>query len=171
MLLTTRDLEQGNTRTATALVGRQRDDNPNRSVTRGAPRKAPERRHGDNVSAVLRKGTARGTEYPVAHCHSASSAAREATPSRGEKEENCAQRRQSDGQLVIVPGDGPPCPMCCRPTQIREHRQITADLVAKPYYFRRWFCCVNRRCKTKLVMRDEFKVVQTMDNKGQAATQ
>jgi len=167
VLLTTRDLEQGNTRTATALVGRQRDDNPNRSVTRGAPRKAPERRHGDNVSAVLRKETARGIEYPVAHCHSASSAAREATAPLGErKRKTVPNGGKAMGNRLIVPGDGPACPTCGGPTQIREHRQITADLVVKPCYFRRWFCCVNRRCKTKLIMRDEFKVAA---NNGRVA--
>jgi len=42
--------------------------------------------------------------------------------------------------------------------QIREHRRITPGLLAKPYYFRRWYLCTHRDCKTKLVMRDEFKV-------------
>ena len=59
---------------------------------------------------------------------------------------------------VIIPGDGPPCPTCHRPMQIREHRRITPGLLAKPYYFRRWYLCTHRDCKTKLVMRDEFKV-------------
>ena len=166
MLLTTRDLEPGSTRMATALAGRQRDDNPIRSVTRGAPRKAPERRHGDNVSAVLRKGTARGIEYPVAHRHSASSAARGDGPLEERKRETVPNGGKPMGNRLIVLGDGPPCPTCGRSTQIREHRQITADLVAKPYYFRRWFCCVNRRCKTKLIMRDEFKVAA---NNGRVA--
>ena len=81
------------------------------------------------------------------------------------------QKEGADGQLVDRSRRRPAMSDVRSTAQIREHRQITADLVAKPYYFRRWFCCVNRRCKTKLVMRDEFKVVQTMDNKGQAATQ
>lgn len=42
--------------------------------------------------------------------------------------------------------------------QIRERRDVTADLLRKPYYFSRWFRCMHRECKTTLVMPDEFKV-------------
>jgi hypothetical protein len=62
---------------------------------------------------------------------------------------------------VVVPGEGPPCPRCGEPMQIREHRKITADLLAKPYYFSRWFRCMQRGCKTKLVMPEKFKVLAT----------
>jgi hypothetical protein len=75
------------------------------------------------------------------------------------KRETVPNGGKAMGNRLILPGDGPPCPTCGRSTQIREHRQITADLVVKPCYFRRWFCCVNRRCKTKLIMRNEFKIV------------
>jgi hypothetical protein len=59
---------------------------------------------------------------------------------------------------IIVPGKGPPCARCGWSTQIREHAVITERELRKPYYFRRWFRCINRKCKTTLIMPDEFKV-------------
>jgi hypothetical protein len=65
---------------------------------------------------------------------------------------------------VIVPGKGPLCPRCGWPTQIREHRDISERELRKPYYFRRWFRCINGRCKTTLIMPDEFKVRNGRDD-------
>ncbi len=65
---------------------------------------------------------------------------------------------RSKWNRVIVPGDGPPCPRCRRPMQIREHRHVTAHLARKPYYFRRWYYCTYQDCKTEFVMPNEFKV-------------
>ena len=59
----------------------------------------------------------------------------------------------------IVPGKGIACPRCGRPTQIHEHANIGVKQRRQRYYFRRWFCCPHENCKTKLVMRDEFKVM------------
>jgi hypothetical protein len=67
-------------------------------------------------------------------------------------------RKKFSKNRVIVPGKGPPCHRCGWPTQIREHREIAAKELSKPFYFRRWYRCINRQCKTTLIMPDEFKV-------------
>jgi len=66
--------------------------------------------------------------------------------------------RRFRSSFVIMPDLGIPCPRCARPTQIREHREITERHRQQPYYFRRWFRCMHRDCPTRLVMVDEFKV-------------
>ncbi len=60
---------------------------------------------------------------------------------------------------VVVPGAGIPCPHCRRPTEIREHDQLTEKhLVKQPYYFSRWFYCRNPACKVSLHMAERYKV-------------
>jgi hypothetical protein len=76
------------------------------------------------------------------------------------------RRRQSN--RVVLPGAGPACPRCGRPMQIREHRDITAELLRKPYYFSRWYRCMHRDCKTTLVTPDEFKVYNQPENRNTA---
>ena len=53
---------------------------------------------------------------------------------RGNQVRNRRSRRATSvargSSRVIIPGDGPPCPTCHRPMQIREHRRIT------PVYWR-----------------------------------
>jgi hypothetical protein len=60
-----------------------------------------------------------------------------------------------------VPGEGIPCPRCGRPTQIREHSQITERHRRQAYYFTRWFRCMSGDCPTTLIMRAQFKVPGT----------
>ena len=59
---------------------------------------------------------------------------------------------------VAVGLDGPKCPRCNKPMQIREHQRIGPKQLRQPFYFRRWFFCMNRDCRTTLITRDEFKV-------------
>jgi len=59
---------------------------------------------------------------------------------------------------VVIGEAGPPCPRCGRPMQIRKHRRIGSKQLRQPYYFRLWFYCTHRRCKTTTVVREEFKV-------------
>jgi hypothetical protein len=59
---------------------------------------------------------------------------------------------------VAVGLDGPKCPRCNKPTQIREHQRIGPKQLRRRFYFRRWFFCMNMDCRTTLIMRDEFKV-------------
>lgn len=60
----------------------------------------------------------------------------------------------------IIPGEGDPCPSCSRPMQIREHSVLSEKHLRQPYYFSRWFCCQNKKCRTTLVMRERFKVLR-----------
>ena len=59
---------------------------------------------------------------------------------------------------IVITENGPACPRCGRPMQVREHDRIRPKQLRQPYYFKRWFYCTNRRCKTTTVMREEFKV-------------
>jgi aspartate carbamoyltransferase regulatory subunit len=60
----------------------------------------------------------------------------------------------------IMPGAGVPCPKCKRPTQIREHKELThKHLVKQPYYFTRWFYCRNTNCNVTAHMAEQFKVI------------
>jgi hypothetical protein len=58
----------------------------------------------------------------------------------------------------VIGTNGPPCPGCGRPTQVREHDRIRPKHLRQPYYFKRWFCCQHEDCPTTLYMREEFKV-------------
>jgi hypothetical protein len=64
---------------------------------------------------------------------------------------------------VVVPGLGPACPRCRRPTQIREHRSITAKHLRQPFYYTRWYRCMHRDCATTLIMPERFKVWITQE--------
>jgi hypothetical protein len=60
--------------------------------------------------------------------------------------------------MKIISVDGPPCRRCGCPTEIREHERITEKEVAKPFYYRRWYNCRNKKCQTNIIHADEFKV-------------
>ena len=59
---------------------------------------------------------------------------------------------------IVVPGRGDPCPRCGRATEIREHKQITARELRRPFYYARWFYCVNARCRTTVIVADRYRV-------------
>lgn len=54
--------------------------------------------------------------------------------------------------------EGDPCPRCGRKTQIREHKKITARELRQPFYYSRWFKCLNHNCRTTLIMPERFRV-------------
>ena len=37
--------------------------------------------------------------------------------------------------------------------QIREYNNSTDKHLHRPYFYTRWFCCMNKSCRTTLVMR------------------
>jgi hypothetical protein len=53
--------------------------------------------------------------------------------------------RQRD-RAVVVPGDGDPCPRCGVPMQMREYSNSTNQYLRRPYFYTRWFCCMNKSC-------------------------
>ena len=64
------------------------------------------------------------------------------------------KRRKS----IVIPGDGDPCPRCGAPMQIREYDDCERKQMSQQF-FTRWFCCMNKTCKTTLVMPARYKVV------------
>lgn len=59
---------------------------------------------------------------------------------------------------VLRDDRGPACPRCRRGTEVREHARITAELLRKPFYYRRWYYCTNPHCDTRQILHDYFKV-------------
>jgi hypothetical protein len=59
---------------------------------------------------------------------------------------------------IVIPGDGDPCPRCGVPMQIREPDGIGDRQRRQSFYYTRWFCCMNKQCKTTLVMPERYKV-------------
>lgn len=59
---------------------------------------------------------------------------------------------------LVVAGDGPACPRCGRPMQIREHDCIGPKQLRKRYYYRRWFHCMHGDCRTTIVHFGELRV-------------
>jgi hypothetical protein len=57
-----------------------------------------------------------------------------------------------------VAGTGIACPRCNLPTEERVHASITEKMLRQPFYYRRWFYCTNKTCKTTMIMRDEDRV-------------
>jgi hypothetical protein len=60
-------------------------------------------------------------------------------------------------KCLVIPGEGDACPRCAEPMQIREYDGVDEALPSQPF-FTRWFCCMNKACKTTLVMPARYKV-------------
>ena len=43
--------------------------------------------------------------------------------------------------------------------QIREYSNLTDKHLHRPYFYTRWFCCMNKSCRTTLVMPERYKVM------------
>jgi hypothetical protein len=69
----------------------------------------------------------------------------------------------------VVGMNGDPCPRCRKPTEIREHTEITAKHLAQPFFYERWFNCVNPACKTTLIMPDRYRVFASEATREQYA--
>jgi hypothetical protein len=61
-------------------------------------------------------------------------------------------KKRNRDRRVVIPGDGDPCPRCGVPMQIREYDEVTKKKLRQPYFYTRWFCCMNKSCRTTLVM-------------------
>jgi hypothetical protein len=74
-------------------------------------------------------------------------------------------RCPKDGVEIVNPNmlpprsnEGDPCPRCCVPMQIREPESIGDRQQRQLFSYTRWFCCMNKQCKTTLVMPARYKV-------------
>jgi len=61
-------------------------------------------------------------------------------------------------QGLDVHAGGPRCFRCGKWTMVYERVSPTPKMLAAPFYYRRFFRCVNKQCKTTLIMPDEFRV-------------
>ncbi len=68
------------------------------------------------------------------------------------------RRKRYRKKCLVIPGDGDPCPRCGEPMQIREYDGVDAKQLGQSF-FTRWFCCLNKACKTTLVMPARYMVV------------
>jgi hypothetical protein len=69
------------------------------------------------------------------------------------------KKKRQRNRAVVVRGDGDPCPRCGVPMQIREYSNLTDKDLHRPYFYTRWFCCMNKSCRTTLVMPERYKVM------------
>jgi hypothetical protein len=60
---------------------------------------------------------------------------------------------------IVIPGNGDPCLRCGVPMQIRKYDEVTKKKLRQPYFYTRWFCCMNKSCRTTLVMPARYKVM------------
>ncbi len=62
-------------------------------------------------------------------------------------------------KYIVLDEAGPPCPRCSQATQVREHAAITEKHTRRqPFYYSRWYRCLNPNCKTTLIMPEQYKV-------------
>jgi hypothetical protein len=67
-------------------------------------------------------------------------------------------KRRRRQKPIVIPGDGDPCPRCGVPMQIREPAGVGDRQQRQLFSYTRWFCCMNKQCKTTLVMPARYKV-------------
>jgi hypothetical protein len=67
-------------------------------------------------------------------------------------------RKRERKKFVVVQGAGDACPRCGEPMQIRQYENVDEKQL-DGRFFRRWFCCMNKTCKTSLVMPAGYRVV------------
>jgi hypothetical protein len=70
---------------------------------------------------------------------------------------------------LVVSENGPLCVRCARPTQVREHEQISEKMLRQPFYYSRWYFCMNESCRTKQIMPPEFIVWNKEEDRRLAA--
>ena len=68
--------------------------------------------------------------------------------------------KRSRKKCVVIPGEGDPCPRCGKPMQIREYAGPNKKQEGRASFYTRWFCCMNKSCKTSLVMPVRYKVAE-----------
>jgi hypothetical protein len=67
-------------------------------------------------------------------------------------------KADSAQKCIVVPGVGDPCPRCGEPMQIREYADPKEKQEERAYFYTRWFCCINKTCKTTLVMPARYRM-------------
>jgi hypothetical protein len=57
-------------------------------------------------------------------------------------------RGQIEEQAISKEVHRDPCPRCGNPMQIREYTGLNEKEERRPSFYTRWFCCMNKACKT-----------------------
>jgi len=70
------------------------------------------------------------------------------------------QRQRQRQKPIVIPGEGDPCPRCGVPMQIREPDGIGDRQRRQSFFYTRWFCCMDKQCKTTLVMPARYRVMK-----------
>ena len=68
------------------------------------------------------------------------------------------RRKRIRQKCIVIPGDGDSCPRCGEPMQIREYAGLKEKHEGGAFSYRRWFCCMNKTCKTTLVMPARYRM-------------
>jgi hypothetical protein len=84
---------------------------------------------------------------------------RSAKPARQQQQ----KPKSGNGKTIVIAGDGDPCPRCGLPMEIREHDGFADRQSRQRYYYTRWFCCMNKSCKTTVVMPERHKVMNPIE--------
>lgn len=66
----------------------------------------------------------------------------------------------------IVARNGPACPRCGAPTQVREHKRVGQRELSKLFYFSKWFFCANPHCVTNTILPPAYRVYPQRDHDG-----
>lgn len=64
----------------------------------------------------------------------------------------------SKQQWREVSKEGVSCISCGQKTQIREHVSLREKHFKQPFYFKQWYSCINKDCKTEIFMQEKDKV-------------
>jgi hypothetical protein len=67
--------------------------------------------------------------------------------------------KRSRKKCVVVPGDGDPCLAVASQCKSGTMLTPTKNKNAERFFYSRWFDCMNKSCKTTLVMPERCKVV------------
>jgi len=59
--------------------------------------------------------------------------------------------------------NGDPCPRCHQPTEVHQHNRIKQKHLNQPYYYSRWFVCVNPKCRTEKIMLERYRVYRDIE--------
>jgi len=84
-------------------------------------------------------------------------------PSAATAQENISRRENISENTQRKIFNGPPCPRCARPMEIRQHDKIHQKQRPQTFYYSRWYRCTHADCPTTLVMPPEFRVFAAAD--------
>ena len=77
------------------------------------------------------------------------------------------RRYKGNNRVNILGFDGDLCPRCNQKTKVFEHKTITSRHLSQPFYYSRWFYCINPECRTKQIMPDRFRVFRDQVDRDQ----